>query len=346
MPDGTNTTHADARRFTGNILSRRQFGGMALAAAAGALAGTGPASAQQANWPTQTVKLVVPAPAGSTTDALARMLAEQLGKKWKNPTVVENIAGAGMNIGARTVARAAPDGHTLFVSPPSPLSFNHMLYKDLGYEPSKFTAVTLLASIPNALVVRKNFPANTLSELIAYAKANPGKVTYGSGGIGTTNHLSAAQLEVRAGVKLVHVPYRGAQPAMIDLAAGHIDIFFHTLEAVVPLARAGEIKMIAVADSVRTPAYPNAPTLEEAGLPGFKSVTWFGLAAPPGTPPALAARIHKDAADVLKSPEASEFLRRSSLVAGGQPPAETAAFFASEAKLWSEIIREAKLELQ
>ena len=328
------------------LTSRRAF--IAAGALAGAMAALAPAPsrAQQANWPTQSVKFVVPAPAGSTTDALARMIAEQLGKKWKSATVVENIAGAGMNIGARTVARAAPDGHTLFVSPPSPLSFNHLLYKDLGYDPAQFAPITLLATIPNALVVRKTLPVNDLKELIAYAKANPGKLTYGSGGVGTTPHLSAAQLEARAGLKLVHVPYRGSQPAMTDLVAGHIDMFIDTLSATVPLARGGELKLIAVADSKRTPAYPEAPTLEEAGLPGFKSITWFGLAAPPGTPAALAARIHRDAAEVLKSPEAADFLRRTSLVAGGQSPEETAKFFAAEAALWGQVITEAKLEPQ
>ncbi len=333
---------------TAHPASRRDFVlGCALAGVASALSlAPGQAQAQTANWPTQTVKLVVPAPAGSTTDALARMLAEQLAKKWKNPTVVENIAGAGMNLGARAVARAAPDGHMLFVSPPSPLSFNHLLYKDLGYDPAQFTPITLLASIPNALVVRKTLPVNNLQELIAFGKANPGKLTYGSGGIGTTPHLSAAQLEARAGLKMVHVPYRGSQPAMMDVVAGHIDVFFDTLSATVPLARGGEVKMIAVADGVRTPAFPEAPTLEESGLPGFRSITWFGLAAPPSTPAALAARIHRDVADVLKSPEAQEFLKRTSLVAGGQSPEETAKFFAAEAKLWGEVIKEAKLELQ
>jgi tripartite-type tricarboxylate transporter receptor subunit TctC len=337
--------------LTSLFLSRRRFVALcALASGSAALVlnpGQGFAqSAAPANWPTQSVKLVVPAPAGSTTDALARMLAEQLGKKWKTTTIVENIAGAGMNIGARTVARATPDGYVLFVSPPSPLSFNHLLYKDLGYDPAQFTPITLLATIPNALVVRKTLPVNDLKDLIAFAKANPGKLSYGSGGVGTTPHLSAVQLETRAGVKLVHVPYRGTAPAMTDLVAGHIDVFFDTLSATVPLARGGEVKMIAIADSKRTPAYPDAPTLEESGLPGFKSVTWFGLAAPPGTPSALAARIHRDVAEVLESSQAQDFMRRTSLVAGGQSPEEAAKFFASEAKLWGELIREAKLEPQ
>jgi len=334
-----------------SFLSRRQLVAFFALASASATATLAPAQAfaqseAPANWPNQSVRLIVPAPAGSTTDALARMLAEQLGKKWKNPTVVENIAGAGMNIGARTVARAAPDGHTLFVSPPSPLSFNHLLYKDLGYDPAQFTPITLLATIPNALVVRKTLPVNDLKELIAYAKANPGKLSYGSGGVGTTPHLSAVQLESRADLKLLHVPYRGTAPAMTDLVAGHIDVFFDTLSATVPLARGGEVKMIAVADSKRTPAYPDAPTLDEAGLPGFKSVTWFGLAAPPGTPVALAARIHRDVAEVLQSAQAEDFMRRTSLVAGGQSPQEAAKFFAAEATLWGELIKEAKLEPQ
>ena len=164
--------------------------------------------------------------------------------------------------------------------------------------------------------------------------------------MGTTPHLSAVQLETRAGVQLVHVPYRGTAPAMTDLVAGHIDVFFDTLSATVPLARGGEVKMIAIADLKRTPSYPDAPTLDESGLPGFRSVTWFGLAAPPGTPAALAARIQRDVAEVLQSAQAGDFMRRTSLVAGGQSPQEVAKFFASEATLWGDLIREAKLEPQ
>jgi tripartite-type tricarboxylate transporter receptor subunit TctC len=299
-----------------------------------------PAAAQEP-YPSRTVKIVVPAAPGSTTDTLARLIADQLAQKWGKPTIVENIPGGAMNIGATAVARAAPDGYTMMVAPPAPLSFSHLLYKDLGFEPAKFVPVTMLAKIPNVLVVRKELPAATLQELIAHAKANPGKLSYASQGVGSTAHLSAAQLEVLAGIKMVHVPYRGAQPALTDVVAGHVDMFFDTLATSVPLYRDGKVKLLGVADLQRAGAAPDVPTFSEAGVPGFKSITWFGLVAPPGTPAALAERINRDAVEILKRPEVGDTLRKLSLEAGATSPADTTRFFADEAALWSKVIKEA-----
>ena len=223
----------------------------------------------------------------------------------------------------RQVARAAPDGYTLLVAPPSPLSFNHLLYRDLGYDPTKFVPITMLAKIPNVLVVRKELPAATLKELIGYAKANPGKLSYASQGVGSTAHLSAAQLEVLAGIKMVHVPYRGAQPALTDVVAGHVDMFFDTLATSVPLYRDGKVKLLGVADLQRAAAVPELPTFSEAGLPGFKSVTWFGLVAPPAHAAALAEKINQDVVEMLKSKEVGEMLRKLSLEAGATSPGDT-----------------------
>src|SRR5499427_4474005 len=227
---------------------------------------SGPA---QEPYPSRTVKIVIPSAPGSTTDTLARLVADQLSQKWGKATIVENIPGGAMNIGASAVARAAPDGYTLMVAPPSPLSFNHLLYRDPGYEPGKFVPITMLAKIPNVLVVRKDLPASTLRELIDYAKANPGKLSYASQGVGSTAHLSAAQLEVRAGIKMVHVPYRGAQPALTDVVAGHVDMFFDTLATSVPLYRDNKVKLMGVADLKRAGVVPEVPTISEAG----KSIT-------------------------------------------------------------------------
>ena len=295
----------------------------------------------QEPYPSRTVKIVVPAAPGSTTDTLARLIADQLAQKWGKPTIVENIPGGAMNIGATAVARAAPDGYTMMVAPPAPLSFSHLLYKDLGFEPAKFVPVTMLAKIPNVLVVRKELPAATLKELIAYAKANPGKLSYASQGVGSTAHLSAAQLEVLAGIKMVHVPYRGAQPALTDVVAGHVDMFFDTLATSVPLYRDGKVKLLGVADLQRAGAAPDVPTFSEAGVPGFKSITWFGLVAPPGTPAALAERINRDTVEILKRAEVGDTLRKLSLEAGATSPADTTRFFADEAALWSKVIKEA-----
>jgi len=321
----------------------RSFLALAVAAACPLVAH--PAAAQEP-YPSRTVKIVVPAAPGSTTDTLARLIADQLAQKWGKPTIVENIPGGAMNIGATAVARAAPDGYTMMVAPPAPLSFSHLLYKDLGFEPAKFVPVTMLAKIPNVLVVRKELPAATLQELIAHAKANPGKLSYASQGVGSTAHLSAAQLEVLAGIKMVHVPYRGAQPALTDVVAGHVDMFFDTLATSVPLYRDGKVKLLGVADLQRAGAAPDVPTFSEAGVAGFKSITWFGLVAPPATPAALAERINRDAVDILRRPEVVDTLRKLSLEAGATSPADTTKFFADEAALWSKVIKEAGIQPQ
>jgi tripartite-type tricarboxylate transporter receptor subunit TctC len=318
---------------------------LALAAAVGGVLAAAPASAQEP-YPSRTVKIVVPAAPGSTTDTLARLVADQLGQRWGKATIVENIAGGAMNVGAVNVARAAPDGYTLLVAPPAPLSFSHLLYRDLGYEPTRFVPITMLAKIPNVLVVRKELPAASLNELIAYGKANPGKLSYASQGVGSTAHLSAAQLEVLAGIKMVHVPYRGAQPALTDVVAGHVDMFFDTLATSVPLYRDHKVKLLGVADLQRAGAVPDVPTFSEAGLPGFKSITWFGLVAPPATSVALAEKANRDAVDILKSAAVTEMLRKLSLEAGATSPADTTAFFADEAARWSKVIKEAGITPQ
>src|SRR5215468_752680 len=255
-----------------------------------AVAGLAPAAAQDA-YPANRVTIIVPSPAGSTTDALARLVAEMLQQKWGKPVIVENNA-RGLNAGGEQTARAQPDGYTLLVSPPLPLTVAGLLYKDISYQPSAFTPVSLLAKIANVLAVRRELPARAVSDLVAYGKANPGKLTYGSQGAGSTAHLSGAQLELRAGIKMVHVPYRGAAPALNDLIAGHIDMFFDTLTTSVPLHQADKIRIMAVAGDERAPTLPDIPTIAESGLPGFRSITWFAMVGPPAMPASLAARIN------------------------------------------------------
>src|SRR5258707_9648844 len=320
-------------------------GVIGCAVAASSMLWSLPSQAQEP-YPSRTVKIVVPAVPGSTTDTLARMVADQLSQKWGKPTIVENIPGGAMNIGSGNVARAAPDGYTLLIAPPSPLSFNHVLYRDPGYDPTRFVPITMLAKIPNVLVVRKDFPATTLQGLIDYGKANPGKLTYASQGVGSTAHLSAAQLEVRGGIKMVHVPYRGAQPALTDVVAGHVDMFFDTLATSVPLYRDSKVKLMGVADLKRADVVPDVPTFSEAGLPGFRSITWFGLVAPPATPVAMAEKINRDVVEVLHSHEVGDMLRKLSLEPGATAPGETSRFFAEETALWSKVIKEAGIEPQ
>ncbi len=316
-----------------------------LAAAVFAAAPTCAQESLLSGYPSRTVKLVVPSAGGSTTDTLARIIADQLARTWGKPVIVENI-GNGMVLGAAQVYRMAPDGYSLMVSPPSPITFNHLLYRDLGYDPSRFVPVSLLARVANALVVKNDLPVNTIGELLSYAKANPGTLTYGSQGAGSTAHLSASQLEVLGGIKMVHVPYRGAVPALNDVIAGHIDMFFDTLTTSVPMYRAGKVKILAVGGTERSPVVAEVPTLAESGLPGFRSVTWFALVAPPATPAALAGRINGDVVAILRRPEVAESLARLTLEPMIGSPADASRFFAEETKLWGEVIAAAHIKME
>jgi tripartite-type tricarboxylate transporter receptor subunit TctC len=303
-----------------------------------------PTARAQDAFPSRVVRLVVPAAAGSTTDAIARLLADKLGRTWNQSVIVENIAGGAMNVGAEHVAKAAPDGYTLMVTPPSPVSINHLLYNDLNYDPRKFVAVAMLAKIPNALVVRNDLPAKDVKELIAYAKANPGKLSFGSQGAGSTAHLSASQLEVLAGIKMVHVPYRGALPALNDVIAGHIDMFFDTLTTSVPLWRAGKVRILAVASAERNASVPELPTIAEQGVPGFRSITWFVLVAPPATPAAIVDKINRDVNAAFG--ELGDKFAALRLEPMPGSAADAARFVADESALWGKVIAEAHVTLK
>jgi tripartite-type tricarboxylate transporter receptor subunit TctC len=294
----------------------------------------------QESYPSRTVKVILPSAPGSTTDMLARLIADQLSQRWGKPVIVENISGAGMSIGATQAFRSAPDGYTLFLCPPSPVTFMKLLYRDLAFEPTQFVPISLLVRVPNALVVRKDFPAANLRELIDHAKANPGKVTFASQGAGSTAHLSATQIELLAGVNMVHVPYRGAAPALNAVVAGHVDMFFDTVTTSVPMYRADKVKILAVGSTERATIVPEVPTMAESGLPGFRSVTWFAMAAPPGTPPMLIERINRDVVESLKRPEVTERLQKLTLEPMLGSPADAARFFAEETALWGKVIKE------
>jgi tripartite-type tricarboxylate transporter receptor subunit TctC len=316
-----------------------------VALAAATVFGATPSRAQDV-FPSRTVKLVVPAAGGSTTDTLARIVADQLSRTWGKPVVVENISGGGMVVGATQVFRSPPDGYTLMVSPPSPITLNHLLYRDLSYDPLRFVPVALLAKVANALVVKNDLPAANVRELIAYARANPGKLTYGSQGAGSTAHLSASQLEVQGDIRMVHVPYRGAVPALNDVIAGHIDMFFDTLTTSVPMYRGGKVKILAVGGAERSPAVAEVPTLAESGLPDFRSVTWFAIVAPPATPAALANRINADVVASLRRPEVAESLAGLTLEPMIGSPADATKFFAEETRLWGKVIAAAHIKVE
>jgi tripartite-type tricarboxylate transporter receptor subunit TctC len=297
----------------------------------------------QAPFPNHVVKIVLPVLPGSTTDILARLIANQLSEKWGKPVIVENMPGAAMNIGSEYVAHAAPDGYTLLLCPPSPLAIQQLLYHNLRYDPTKFVPIALLTKIANVLDVRPKFPAKDVQGLIAYAKANPGKLTYASQGVGSTAQLSGAELEVLAGIKMVHVPYHGAQPALTDLMGGNVDIFFDTLATSTPLFHAGKVTILGVASPERDSALPDVPTIAEQGLSGFRSITWFALAGPPSLPAALADKINRDTDAILKKPEIVSKLRALQLEPMGGTTADAAKFIGDETQLWGRVIKEAHI---
>jgi tripartite-type tricarboxylate transporter receptor subunit TctC len=280
---------------------------------------------------------------GSTTDIVARLVASQLSETWGKPVIVENMAGAAMNIGSEYVAHADPDGYTLMICPPSPLAINQLLYHDIKYDPTKFVPVAMLVKIANVLAVRPDFPAKSVEDLLAYGKANPGKLTFASQGVGSTAHLSGSELEVLGGIKMVHVPYHGAQPALTDLMSGNVDMFFDTLTTSVPLYRSGKLRLLGVAGEERTKDAPEIPTIAESGIPGFRSITWFALAAPPGTPASLVEKINRDTAAILKKPEVVEKFQALRLDVVGGSTADAVKFIGDETRLWGRVIKEANI---
>jgi tripartite-type tricarboxylate transporter receptor subunit TctC len=303
-------------------------------------------SAAEDSFPSRTVRIVVPFPAGGTADALPRILAEKLSDRWHQPVVVENRAGAGGNIGAEVVAASPADGYVLLASPPGPLAINEGLYKKLAFRPSAFEPVTVLGAVPNVLDVRRAFPAKTAHELIAYAKANPGKVTFASQGHGSTSHLSAMLLQALTGTEMVHVPYRGTAPALQDILGNHVDIFFDNLGSSLSLHNAGSLRILAVGSASRVPSLPDIPTLDEAGVPGFQSTTWFAVVAPPGTPRAIVETINKALVDALGLADVQDRFAKIGVQPVGGSPKETAKFIADERARWGEVVQAANIKVE
>ena len=320
-----------------------KFGLLALAALGIALA-TDLGRAQDA-FPSRLVRIVVPYPPGGGTDTLARLIADQLGRKWGQSAIVENIGGAAGNIGSAEVARAAPDGHTLLLASPGPIATNSFLYKEMPYDPARWVPIALLATGPYVLVLRKSFEGASVKDLIARAKANPGKITAATPGIGSVGHLSTVQLEMLADIKLVQVPYRGLGPAINDIIAGHVDLMFDTPVTAVGLHREGKLKIVGVGPSERLRELPDVPTIAET-LPGYRAVTWYAMVAPPQTPTALADRINRDVNEILGRPDFVEKARAIQMEPATKSRAEAAKFFAEETGLWGKVIKAANIPPQ
>jgi tripartite-type tricarboxylate transporter receptor subunit TctC len=299
------------------------------------------------SYPTKPIKLIVPFAPGGPADVIGRIIGQQAGIILGQSFVVENRGGAGGTIGARLAAQAEPDGYTLMFANTSTLSINPAVYKNLDFDPAKaFVPVALVGTTSNIVVVNPALPVKSIADLIAYGKANPGKLTYASQGAGSTAHLSGSELELLGGIKMVHVPYNGAQPALTDVMSGNVDMFFDTLTTSVPLYRAGKLKLLGVASEERSKDVPEIPTIAESGLPGFRSITWFPIVGPPGMPQALADKINADVVAVLQKPQIDDKLRALRLEPMGGTPADAAKFFASETKLWGRVIKEANITLQ
>jgi tripartite-type tricarboxylate transporter receptor subunit TctC len=316
-------------------------------ACAVALAMTGGALAQDpaAGYPAKPIRIVVPFPAGGSADALPRLLSDKLAAKWGQPVIVENRAGAAGNIGAELVFKAEPDGYTLLSAPPPPLVVNPSLYPNLGFDASQFVPVTVIAAIPNAMLVHPRVAAKSVQEFVAFARANPDKLNYASQGSGTTSHLAAEMFKSMAGgLSITHVPYKGTAPALKDLLAGQVDLMFDNLGVSLPHVRAGKLKVLAVGSEGRFAGLPEVPAMSEV-LPGFVSIAWFGVVAPPKTSPAIAAKLSAAIAEALKLPDVRERLANLSAAPIGSTPAETAAFMKQETERYRAIIRSAGVKV-
>ncbi len=314
--------------------------GIALAAMLAALPGV-----RAQDYPSRAVKIIVPFPAGGTADVMPRIFAEWLSRKWGQPVVVENRTGAAGNIGAEVAYKSEPDGYTLLSAPPPPLVINHNLYPKLGFDPTEFIPIVIMGRVPNALVVNPKVAANTVAELIAHARANPGKLTSATQGNGTTSHLTSEMFQMMAQVKVQHVPYRGSAPALTDLVAGSVDIMFDNLGVSLALVKAGQLKLIAVATPKRMASLPDVPTMAET-LPGFESAAWFAVVAPPKTPQAIVSKINADMNEALRQPEIGQRLVQLSAEPIGGTPQATAAYMREEITRWHNVIKAAGVKLE
>jgi tripartite-type tricarboxylate transporter receptor subunit TctC len=311
-----------------------------LAAAALACA---PAFAQ--GWPAKSIRLIVPFPPGGGTDAFARPLAARLSTQIGQQVVIDNRGGAGGTLGADIAAKSAPDGYTFLLG-----AVHHTVavsvYKSLPYNLEKdLVPITGVAYVPDVLVVNDKVPVRTVNELVAYSKANPGKVFYGSSGNGTTRHLAGEIFNNLTGSSIVHVPYKGSGPAMVGLLGGEIQMIFEGLGSAASYITAGQIRALAVTSPQRSPSFPNIPTMAEAGVPGFESMSWYGMWAPAGTPPEILQKMHAEIVKALASPEIKEAWFRQGAETGGEPAEQFAKFIRAETEKWGKQVRAAKITI-
>jgi tripartite-type tricarboxylate transporter receptor subunit TctC len=309
---------------------------------AAALAATTAASA--ADYPDHPIRVIVSVPAGGGVDTVTRIVTDKMRAALGQPLVVENKPGVSGSLAAETVFKSEPDGYTLLASQPAPITTAPFLYKSLNYDPAQLIPVAIMSHVSNVVLVRKDFPANTVAELIAYAKANPGKINYASQGIGTTSHTTAELFQSITGTKLTHVPYKGTAPAINDLLAGNVDLMFNELATSLELHKSGRARILAVTVKDRVPSLPNIPTLEELGIHGCISDTWHAITAPPKTPPEIVAKLNGAANAAMHDPGLTERFAALSIGPGGGTPAEASAFVKEETQRWGDVIRKAGVQ--
>ena len=319
---------------------QRTWRGAVFACALAALAGAAPGPDHAQGYPSRPIRLVVPFPPGGSLDVVARAIGQKLTAAWGQPVVIDNRPGAGGNIGADLVAKSAPDGYTILEGALSTHAVNVSLYSKLPYDPVRdFAPITLVATTPNVLVVNSAFPVNSVPELIAYAKAHPGALSFGSGSNGSAGHLAGELFKAEAGVDMVHVPYKGAAPALQALLAGDTQLMFDNLANSMPQLKAGKLKALAVTTARRSALAPDLPTLAESGLPGFDIYTWWGFMAPAGTAPEVIAKWNAEVTRILGTPEMKAFFAQQGAEPAPTSPDQFAALIRSEIPKYARIIK-------
>jgi len=309
-----------------------------LIAAAATLSGAGIAHASTAAYPTKPIRLVVPFAAGGTTSILARLLADRMGQSLGQPVVVDNRPGAGGNVGMEVVAKSEPDGYTLLMGPIG-LAINPALYAKMPFDPIKdLTPIGRYAGVPNLLVVHPSVPAANVKELVAYAKAHPGKLNYASNGNGTSSHLAAEMLKSAAGVELTHVPYKGGGPAMQDLIGGQVQMLFDQMPAVLPQVESGRVRALGVSSMQRSAAAKEIPAISET-LPGFDMTVWFGFLAPAGTPKDVVNKLNGEMRKAIDAPDFQAQLAKMGVTPMPSSPEEFRSFIASETQRWAQVVK-------
>jgi tripartite-type tricarboxylate transporter receptor subunit TctC len=307
------------------------------------VAPAGGALAQAQAYPGKPIHVIVPFPPGGSTDFLARIVGQKLTAAWGQPVIIDNRPGAGGTMGAAEAARTAPDGYTLLLAGIN-LTIATSVYAKLPYDFQKdFAPITMVAIVPNVLVVNPSIPAHSVKELIAYAKANPGKLTHGSGGMGTSHHLIGELFNAQAGVDILHVPYKGSAPAVADLIGGQISLMFDTVASCLPHIKAGKLRPLGVTTAKRSVSLPDVPTIAEAALPGFEVSTWFGFVAPAKTPAGIITKLNMEIVKILNMPDVKERLLASGSEPVGNTPEQMAAQIAKETAEFAKITKQAKL---